>query len=60
MLYEYQSGLRGSFSTDSCLIHLSDHKRGQTSKGLFIGMIMLDLLKAFDTVDRAMGVESMD
>ncbi|KAH3828658.1 hypothetical protein DPMN_130639 [Dreissena polymorpha] len=31
----YQSGFRGNYSTDSCLIHLSDHIHGQTSKGLF-------------------------
>ena len=68
LLYEYQSGFRGNHSTDSCLIHLSDHIRGQTSNGLFTGMIMLDLQKAFDTVDhdilcrklRAMGVESVE
>ena len=25
IIYNYQSGFRSSFSTDTCLIHLSDH-----------------------------------
>ena len=43
--------VRGNFSTDTCLIHLTDHIKKNTSKGLYTGMIMLDLQKAFDTVD---------
>ena len=54
------------FSTDTCLIHLLDYIRDNNSKGLFTGMIMLDLQKAFDTVDHeilcnklsCMGVEA--
>ena len=49
MLYEFQSGFRSKFSTDTCLIHLLDQIRDTNSKGLFRGMIMLDLQKAFDT-----------
>ena len=51
LIYEFQSGFRGNFSTDACLIHLTDHIKKNTSKGLYTGMIMLDLQKAFDTVD---------
>ena len=51
LLYEYQSGFRGSYSTDTCLIHLTDHIKGNNAKGLYTGMVMLDLQKAFDTVD---------
>ena len=55
-------------SKDSCLIHLTDHIRNQSAEGLYTGMIMLDLQKAFDIVDhdvlcrklKAMGVESVD
>jgi len=68
ILYEYQSGFRCNYSTDSCLIHLSDHIKSQNSKGLYTGMVMLDLQKAFDTVDhtilcsklKEMGVESVE
>jgi hypothetical protein len=51
MLYCYQLGFRSIFSADTCLIHMLDFIRSNTSKGLSTGMIMLDLQKAFDTVD---------
>ena len=51
ILYEFQSGFRSRYSTDTCLIHLFDFLKGNTSKGLFTGMLLLDLQKAFDTVD---------
>ena len=51
LLYELQSGFRPSFSTDSCLIHLSDFIRKQQDKGHNTGMVILDLQKAFDTVN---------
>ena len=63
-LYELQSGFRSSYSTDSCLIHLSDHILKNQDNGQYPGMVILDLQKAFDTVNhkilisklRAMGV----
>ena len=68
LLYKYQSGFRQSFSTDSCLIHLLDFIKCQSSRGLYTGMVMLDLQKAFDTVNhdilleklKAMGLESVE
>ena len=50
-LYEFQSGFRKGYSTDTCLINLMDHIRTLTSKGNYVGMVLLDLQKAFDTVD---------
>ena len=68
ILYGFQSGFRGSFSTDTCLTHLTDHIHNQTSCGNFTGMVLIDLQKAFDTVDHvillkkleAMGESSVD
>ena len=51
ILYGFQSGFRGSFSIDTCLTHLTDHIHNQTSCGNFTGMVLIDLQKAFDTVD---------
>ena len=68
ILYGYQSGFRGSFSTDTCLTHLTDYVRKHTSVGNITGMVLIDLQKAFDTVDHvillkkleAMGVSSVE
>ena len=51
LLFEFQSGFRDKYSTDTCLIHLLDYIRDNNAKGLYTGMVMLDLQKAFDTVD---------
>jgi len=51
LLYEFQSGFRKSHSTDSCLLFLTDYIKREVDKGNFCGMVMLDLQKAFDTVD---------
>ena len=52
LLYEFQSGFRSAYSTDTCLIHLFDHIKSQTAKSLYTSMVMIDLQKSFDTVDR--------
>ena len=51
LLYDYQSGFRNSYSTDSCLTHLTDQIRFDMDKGNYTGMGMIDLQKAFETVD---------
>ena len=51
LLYKYQSGFRKSYSTDTCLINLMDTIKMENSQGLYAGMVLLDLQKAFDTVD---------
>ncbi|MCU7801520.1 MAG: reverse transcriptase family protein [gamma proteobacterium symbiont of Lucinoma myriamae] len=53
LLYKFQSGFRTRFSTDTCLIHLTDFIKFQMDKGYFVGMVLLDLQKAFDTVDHS-------
>ena len=51
LLYQYQSGFRPGFSTDTCLIHLTDFIRNEVSQGNFVGMLLLDVQKAFDSVN---------
>ena len=51
ILYNYQSGLRKSHSTDSCLTFLHDKILKGFDKGLMTGMILVDLQKTFDAID---------
>lgn len=51
LIYKHQSGFRKYHSTDTCLIYLLDWIRTNNSKGLLTGMVMLDIQKAFDTVN---------
>ena len=68
LMFDFQSGLRRKFSTDSCLTYLMDYIKTQISKGLYTGVLMLDLQKAFDAVDhdilckklKIMSVKSVD
>ena len=49
-----QSGFRKSFSTDSCLVYLHDYIRNEISKWKLVGMALLDVQKAFDSVNHEM------
>ena len=51
LLYKFQSGFRCRYSTDTCLTHLTHFIKFQMDQGNFVGMVLLDLQKAFDTVD---------
>ena len=51
VLYNYQSGFWKNHSTDSCLTFLHDKILKGFDKGLMTGMILIDLQKAFDTID---------
>ena len=51
LLYNYQSGFRKNHSTDYCLSFLADKILKGFGKGLTTGMILIDLQKAFDTID---------
>ena len=50
ILYNYHSGFRKNHSTDLCLSFLNDKILKGFDKGLFTGMILIDLQKAFDTI----------
>ena len=68
ILYENQSGFRNKYSTETCLINLTDSIKGEIKKGNMVGMVLIDLKKAFDTVDgeillqklSAMGITSLE
>lgn len=51
LLYEFQSGFRAGYSTDTCLAHLCDYIRLESEKGNYTGTVLLDLQEAFDTVN---------
>ena len=51
LLYPLQSGFRNNYSTNTCLIHLHDFIRSELSNGNYVGLVMLDVQKAFDSVD---------
>ena len=53
LLLKYQSGFRHKFCTKTCLIHLKDFICFPMDKGNFVGMILLDLQKPFDTVNHS-------
>ena len=51
ILYKFQSGFRQNHSTDTSLSYLNDKILRGFDEGLFTGMILIDLQKAFDTID---------
>ena len=51
VLSENQSGFRNSHSTDTAVIYVSDYILGELGKKKYVGAVLVDLKKAFDTVD---------
>ena len=51
ILYKYQSGFRKHHSTNTCLSVIANKVLHGFDKGLVTGMILIDLQKAFDTID---------
>ena len=51
IIYKYQSGFRSHHSTNSCLSFLCNKVQQGFEKGMLTGMILIDLRKAFDTID---------
>ena len=59
ILFKYQSGLRTKHSTDLCLSYLNEKIFKGFDNGLFTGMILIDLQKAFDTIDHNILIEKV-
>ena len=59
ILYKYQSGFRKHHSTDTCLSYLTDKVKIGFEEGLLTAMVLIDLQKAFDTIDHSILLEKM-
>ena len=59
ILYCYQSGFRKFHSTDTCLSYLNDRILKGVDCGLMTGLILIDLQKAFDTIDHEILLQEM-
>ena len=51
ILSKSQSGFRNTHSTDTAVICVSDYILEELAKGQHVGAVLIDLKKAFDTVD---------
>ena len=59
LLYRFHSTFRRNYSTNTCLGHLTDKITTGFEKGLFTGMILIDLQKVFDTIDHQILLKKM-
>ena len=60
ILYKYQSSFRTNHRTDFALSFLKDKILKGFDQGYFTGMILIDLQKAFDTIDHKLLLEKMN
>ena len=59
LLYRFQSGFWNNYSTNTCLGHVTHKITIRFEKGLFTGMVLIDLQKAFDTIDHQILLKKM-
>ena len=59
ILYKFQSGFQKFHSIDFCLSYLQDKVANGRDSGLLTEMILIDLQKAFDTIDQKILIEKM-
>ena len=60
ILFANQSGFRPKHSTESCLTHLCDRIMEGCDSGCHTGMILIDLQKAFDTINHDILLDKME
>ena len=60
ILYRFQSGFRKHFSTDSCLSYLNNKIATSFESGPHTGMILIDLQKAFDTINHEILINKLE
>ena len=59
-IYRYQSGFGKFFSTDSCLSYLNNQVATGFESGYYTSMILIELQKAFDTVNHDILLKKME
>ena len=60
IIYRFQSGFRKNVSTDSCLSYLNNKIATNFESGLYTDMILIDLQKAFDTINHEILITKME
>ena len=60
LIYKFQLGFRKIFYTDSCFAQLTDYIAKGMDKGKHTGMILIDLQKAFYTLDHDVLLKKME
>ena len=58
--FKFQSGFRQNYSTDSCLFYLINKITTGFESSLHTGMILIDLQKAFDTINHDILITKME
>ena len=59
-LCKYQSGFCGNFSKSSCFAQLTDFVLREMDRSFLTGMILVDLKKAFDTLEYTVPLQKME
>ena len=60
ILYKFQLGFRQNYSTVIALSYLSNKLQCGFDKGIFTGMILIDLQKAIDTIDHEIFLKKLN